>query len=165
VTDDVLRSLAVSHHLLGVDKFIVVGHTDCGLMTFRDADLRARIRQRWGRREPAGDVRRVFATWKRTSAPRFAVFARRFVPARASVRGFVYELRTGRLNEVAAARRHPGASRIFGCPRRPDPTARVGGRLVREGLQKVASARPRLRRARTASGARWKRWNKTRPRC
>ncbi len=145
VTDDVLRSLAVSHHLLGIEQVFVVGHTDCGLMTFRDADLRARIRQKMG---PTANVPGAFGAFSdvetNVRAQMRRVRASGLFPPALVVRGFVYELKTGRLNEVAPVSvAAPATSAAAPRPAPgPLPTARVGGRLVREGLQKVASAPP-----------------------
>ena len=143
VTDDVLRSLAVSHHLLGIEQVIVVGHTDCGLMTFRDADLRARIRQKMG---PAANLPGTFGAFSNVEtnvrAQMRRVRASGLFPPALVVRGFVYELKTGRLNEVApesAAAPVPAPPALRAVPGSV-PTARVGGRLVREGLQKVSLA-------------------------
>ena len=43
VTDDALRSLVISHHLLGTEEILVIGHTDCGMLTFRDEDVQAQL--------------------------------------------------------------------------------------------------------------------------
>lgn len=140
VTDDVLRSLAVSHHLLGIEQIFVVGHTDCGLMTFRDADLRAHIRQKMG---PTANLPGAFGAFSdpetNVRVQMRRIRASGLFPPALLVRGFVYELKTGRLNEVAPAGiREPAASSTV--PAGLIPTARVDGRLVRQGLQKVASA-------------------------
>src|SRR3972149_5258085 len=48
VTEDALRSLLISHHLLGTQEFIIINHTDCGMLTFKDEDLRARLQKQTG---------------------------------------------------------------------------------------------------------------------
>jgi carbonic anhydrase len=98
-TDDAIRSLVISQRLLGTEEVILIHHTDCGMLTFKDDDVKSQIEQDTGIR-PAfaleafgdleGDVRQSMARIK--SSP--------FVPRKTSVRGFVYDVRTGRLAEV-----------------------------------------------------------------
>jgi carbonic anhydrase len=100
VTDDGIRSLAISQRLLGTREIILIHHTDCGMLTFTDEDFRGAIQQDTGVRphwhseafgEPEDDVR---ASIERiTGSP--------FVPDTSSVRGFVFDVATGKLNEVA----------------------------------------------------------------
>jgi len=100
VTDDEIRSLAISQRLLGTREIILIHHTDCGMLTFTDEDFRDSIQQDTGVRppwhseafgEPEDDVR---ASIERiTGSP--------FVPDTSSVRGFVFDVATGKLNEVA----------------------------------------------------------------
>jgi len=99
VTDDVIRSLTISQRLLGTNEIILIHHTDCGMLTFRDDDLKAQIEADTGIRpsfalEAFGDldadVRQSIARVK----------ASPFIPNKDSVRGFVYEVETGRLREV-----------------------------------------------------------------
>ena len=102
VSDDAVRSLVISQRLLGTDEIILIHHTDCGMLTFRDDDVKAQIEADTGIRPSfaleafAGvdeDVRQSLARVK----------ASPFIPHRDNVRGFVYDVRTGRLNEVSAA--------------------------------------------------------------
>jgi carbonic anhydrase len=99
VTDDVIRSLAISQRLLGTNEIILIHHTDCGMLTFRDDDVKAQIEADTGIRPPFAleafddldaDVRQSIARIK----------ASPFVPNKDSVRGFVYEVETGRLREI-----------------------------------------------------------------
>jgi carbonic anhydrase len=100
VTDDAIRSLAISQRLLGTEEIILIHHTDCGMLTFHDDDFKASIEQDTGIR-PAwaaeafsdldADVKQSIARIK----------ASPFVPHTDSVRGFVYEVETGKLREVA----------------------------------------------------------------
>jgi carbonic anhydrase len=100
VTDDAIRSLAISQRLLGTEEIILIHHTDCGMLTFNDDDFKASIERDTGIR-PAwaaeafsdldGDVRQSIARIK----------ASPFIPRKDSVRGFVYEVETGRLREVS----------------------------------------------------------------
>jgi carbonic anhydrase len=100
VTDDAIRSLAISQRLLGTEEIILIHHTDCGMLTFHDDDFKASIEQDTGIRPPWAaeafpdldqDVRQSIARVK----------ASPFVPNKDSVRGFVYEVETGRLREVS----------------------------------------------------------------
>jgi len=99
VTDDAIRSLAISQRLLGTKEIILIHHTDCGMLTFKDDDLRKQI-------EKETDVRPAFALEAfgdldgdvRQSIAR--VKASPFLPHKDNVRGFVYEVETGRLREV-----------------------------------------------------------------
>jgi carbonic anhydrase len=99
VTDDEVRSLAISQRLLGTEEIMLIHHTDCGMLTFRDDDFRRQIEQETGIKPewPAEafedleqDVRQSIARIK----------ASPFVPNKDHVRGFVYEVETGRLREV-----------------------------------------------------------------
>jgi carbonic anhydrase len=100
VTDDVIRSLAISQRLLGTREIVLIHHTDCGMLTFKDDDVKAQIEAEVGFRppfaleafpDPETDVRQSIARIK----------ASPFVPHKDSVRGFVYDVKTGRLHEVA----------------------------------------------------------------
>ena len=109
VTDDAIRSLVISQRLLGTKEIILIHHTDCGMVTFSDDDVKAQIKEDTGIRPPfaleafpdaADDVRQSIARIK--TSP--------FIPHRDSVRGFVYDVTTGRLREVEADRELTGAS-------------------------------------------------------
>ena len=101
VTDDAIRSLAISQRLLGTKEIILIHHTDCGMLTFKDDDVKQQIEKETGIR-PAfaleafsdldDDVRQSIARIK----------ASPFIPNKANIRGFVYDVRTGKLNEVDA---------------------------------------------------------------
>ena len=101
VTDDAIRSLAISQRLLGTEEIILMHHTGCGMLTFTDDAFRRAIQDDVGVTPDweAGtfadldeDVRRSIA--RITASP--------FVPHTDRVRGFVYDVVTGRLREVAA---------------------------------------------------------------
>jgi carbonic anhydrase len=100
VTEDAIRSLAISQNLLGTEEIILIHHTDCGMLTLKDEELADRLEQETGERpswkahafsDLEQDVRDSIEEIK--SSP--------FVPRTDSVRGFVYEVETGRLREVA----------------------------------------------------------------
>ena len=99
VTDDEIRSLAISQRLLGTTEIILIHHTGCGMLTFHDDDVKAQIEADTGIRpsfaleafgDLDGDVRQSIARIK----------ASPFIPNKDSIRGFVYEVETGRLREV-----------------------------------------------------------------
>jgi carbonic anhydrase len=98
-TDDVIRSLAISQRKLGTREVVLVHHTDCGMLTFTEDEFRRELLEETGIK-PAwvaeaftdldADVRSSIARIR--SSP--------FLPHRDAVRGFVYEVETGRLREV-----------------------------------------------------------------
>ena len=99
VTDDAIRSLTISQRLLGTTSIMLIHHTDCGMLTFRDDDVKDSIAADTGLRpafalEAFGDldddVRQSMAR----------IQANPFVPNKGDVRGFVYDCGTGKLNEV-----------------------------------------------------------------
>ena len=99
VTDDVLRSLVISQRLLGTREVILVHHTDCGMLTFTDDQVKADIEADVGLRphfalEAFPDLERDI----RQSIAR--IKASPFVPNKDSVRGFIYDVRSGALQEV-----------------------------------------------------------------
>ena len=99
VTDDVLRSLTISQRLLGTREIILIHHTDCGMLTFSDDAVKAQIEAETGLR-PAFALE-AFADLEddvRQSIRRIRACA--FIPVKDQVRGFVYDVATGRLNEV-----------------------------------------------------------------
>jgi carbonic anhydrase len=100
VTDDAIRSLAISQRLLGTEEIILIHHTGCGMLTFTDDEFRQSIQADTGIKpewaaEAFGDLEEDV----RQSIAR--IQASPFVPKKDSVRGFVYEVETGKLREVA----------------------------------------------------------------
>jgi carbonic anhydrase len=99
VTDDEIRSLAISQRLLGTEEIIVIHHTGCGMLTFTDDEFRNGIEQEIGiKPEWAAETFSDLDADVRQSIAR--IKASPFVPRKESVRGFVYEVETGRLREV-----------------------------------------------------------------
>jgi carbonic anhydrase len=99
VTDDVIRSLAISQHLLGTREVLLVHHTDCGMLTFTDDEVKADLEAATGLRphfalEAFGDLERDI----RQSIARIKHSP--FVVHKDSIRGFVYDVHTGALQEV-----------------------------------------------------------------
>ncbi|GAA2615202.1 beta-class carbonic anhydrase [Paractinoplanes durhamensis] len=99
ITADELRSLAISQRLLGTTEIILIHHTDCGMLTFTDDEFKSAIERETGIRPPwapeaftdlDADVRQSIR--RITEDP--------FIPIKTSIRGFVYEVETGKLREV-----------------------------------------------------------------
>jgi carbonic anhydrase len=101
VTDDEIRSLAISQRLLATTEIILIHHTDCGMLTFTDDDFRRQVQRDTGIKpewaveafdDLEEDVRQSIARIK----------ASPFIPHKESIRGFVYDVKTGELGEVAS---------------------------------------------------------------
>ena len=99
VTDDEIRSLAISQRLLGTEEIILIHHTDCGMLTFTDEEFKRSIQDETGASR-SGRPRRS-PTSTRTSASRSRVSRRARSSRTRAVRGFVYEVETGKLREVS----------------------------------------------------------------
>jgi carbonic anhydrase len=99
VTDDEIRSLAISQRLLGTEEIILIHHTDCGMLTFTDDDFKRSIQEETGiKPEWAAESFSDLDEDVRQSVAR--IKASPFIPHTDAVRGFVYEVETGRLREV-----------------------------------------------------------------
>jgi carbonic anhydrase len=99
ITDDEIRSLAISQRLLGTEEIILIRHTDCGMLTFTDDDFKRSIQADVGIKpgwaaesftDIDEDVRQSIARLE----------ASPFIPHKESIRGFVYDVATGKLREV-----------------------------------------------------------------
>ncbi len=100
VTDDAIRSLAISQHLLGTQEIVLIHHTDCGMLTFTDDQFADKLESETGQRP----------TWQAESFTSLEDDVRKslgrildspFVPKKDAVRGFVFDVATGRLDEVS----------------------------------------------------------------
>ena len=100
VTDDEIRSIAISQRLLGTKEVMLIHHTDCGMLTFNDEDFRRQLHEETG----------VEPEWDAESFTDLEIDVRKgiarirdspFIPEKGSIRGFVYDVHTGRLDEVA----------------------------------------------------------------
>ena len=99
VTDDTIRSLAISQRLLGTREIVLIHHTECGMLTFTDDGFRAAIEEETGIRPPwAAEAFSDLDEDVRQSINR--IKASPFVPVKDSVRGFVFDVSTGKLREV-----------------------------------------------------------------
>lgn len=100
VTDDAIRSLVISQRLLGTREVILVHHTDCGMVTFTDDQVKRQIEEEVGIRPPF--ALEAFPDLERDVLQSIArIKASPFIPHK-DVRGFIYDVRTGRLREVRA---------------------------------------------------------------
>lgn len=99
VTDDVLRSLVISQRLLGTKEIILVQHTDCGMLTFRDDDVKDRIEAETGLR-PSFALEAFPHLQENVRQSIRRIQACPFIPVKDRIRGFVYNVRTGLLEEV-----------------------------------------------------------------
>jgi carbonic anhydrase len=100
ITDDEIRSLAISQHLLGTEEIMLIHHTDCGMLTFNDEEFHQMLEQEAGQRpewhalsfsDLEEDVRDSIKRIKESP----------FIPRKDEVRGFIYDVKTGRLDEVS----------------------------------------------------------------
>jgi carbonic anhydrase len=99
ITDDEIRSLAISQRLLGTEEIMLIHHTDCGMLTFTDEEFRRQVQEDTGLKphwtveafdDLEEDVRHSIARIK----------ASPFIPRKDSIRGFVYDVETAELREV-----------------------------------------------------------------
>jgi len=100
ITDDEIRSLTISQRLLGTREIILIHHTDCGMLTFTDDDFKASIQKETGiKPEWAAEAFADLDEDVRQSIARIKVSP--FIPHKDAVRGFVFDVATGKLREVA----------------------------------------------------------------
>jgi carbonic anhydrase len=100
ITDDEIRSLAISQRLLGTREIILIHHTDCGMLTFKDDEVSAQIEEDTGIR-PAFRLEAFSNLEKDVRQSIARIKASPFIPRKDKIRGFVYDVKSGRLNEVA----------------------------------------------------------------
>jgi carbonic anhydrase len=99
VTDDEIRSLAISQRLLGTEEIVLIHHTDCGMLTFTDDEFKRGVQDEVGiKPEWAPEAFSDLDEDVRQSIAR--IQASPFIPRKDSVRGFVYDVHTGALREV-----------------------------------------------------------------
>ena len=101
ITDDALRSLIISHYLLATEEFMIINHTDCGMLTFKDEDLAARLQKETG--AAAVTPERFYSFSNLEENVRLQIRKLKshpWTPKNVPVRGFIYDVKTGRLREV-----------------------------------------------------------------
>ncbi len=101
ITEDEIRSLAISQRKLGTEEIVLVHHTDCGMLTFTDDEFRQQIQEETGIKPqwPAESFTDLEEDLKQSM---LRIKTSPFIPNTDSVRGFVYEVETGKLREVTA---------------------------------------------------------------
>ncbi len=101
VTEDSLRSLVISHHLLGTEEIMVINHTDCGLMQASEQDLRTRIQNRTGTAAVSPAFFYAFQDIEENVRHQLQKLRTHpWIPQQVSVRGFVYDVSSGLLREI-----------------------------------------------------------------
>ncbi len=105
-TDDAVRSLIISHYLLGTREFVIINHTGCGMLSFQDDDLRRRLEQETGNSAVSPEVFYSFKDLETNVGSQIRKLrSHPWIPASVGVRGFIYDVATGKLREVAEAKR------------------------------------------------------------
>ena len=100
-TEDALRSLIVSHHLLDTQEFIIINHTDCGLLKVKEYELRAHLANKMGAISSEPSHFYGFDDLEANLREQvIRVKSHPWVPKHIPVRGFVYDVKTGKLTEV-----------------------------------------------------------------
>ena len=103
VTEDALRSLLISHYLLGTQEFLIINHSDCGMLTFKDEELRAKLQGQTGTAAVAPGQFHAFSDVEENVRQQIQKLkSHPWIPKQIAIRGFVYNEKTGRLKEVSA---------------------------------------------------------------
>lgn len=103
VTEDVLRSLIVSHHVGGTQEFMIVNNTKCGMLTFKDEELAARLQRETGKFPVVPARFLAFTDLEENVREQIRkVRSHPWIPESIPVRGFIYDVDAGRLSEVSA---------------------------------------------------------------
>jgi carbonic anhydrase len=104
VTEDVLRSLIVSCHIAKTQEVVIINNTKCGMLTFKDEELAAKLQQETGKAPVAPARFYAFTDLKENVRQQMhKVKSHQWIPESTSVRGFIYDVDTGRLSEVSAS--------------------------------------------------------------
>ncbi len=105
VSEDALRSVLISYYLLGTRELMIINHTDCGMLTFQDHELLERLESRTGTTALAPQHFHAFSDVEQNVRRQLSrVRSHPWVPESLPVRGFVYDVKTGKLSEVQAGR-------------------------------------------------------------
>ncbi len=103
INDDAVRSLLISHYLLGTQEFLIINHTDCGMLTFKDEDLMRRLEKETGTAAVAPQYFHAFGNLEENVQRQIQrLRSHPWIPEQIPVRGFIYDVKTGRLREVEA---------------------------------------------------------------
>src|SRR3984893_13673963 len=98
-TDDAIRSLIISNELLGTNEFVVINHTDCGMLTFQDTQLAEKLAKKYGRPEEASRIKFYAFTNLEDNVKEQVrkIKEHPLIPKTIRVSGFIYEVETGKL--------------------------------------------------------------------
>jgi carbonic anhydrase len=99
ITDDEIRSLAISQNLLGTQEIILIHHTDCGMLTFTDDQFKQQLKESTGE-EPSWSAEAFSDLDQDVRDSIERIKSSPFIPNKDSIRGFVYEVESGKLREV-----------------------------------------------------------------
>lgn len=109
VTEDALRSLVISQQLLGTNEVVIINHTDCGMLTFKDEDLLSKLHAQTGTATIAPARFHAFSNLEENVRQQIQkVASHPWIPKHVQVRGFIYDVKTGRLTEVTSKRTAAG---------------------------------------------------------
>ena len=101
VTDDVIRSLLISHYKLGTEEFVLINHTDCGMLTFTDDEFRQQLERQSGTATVAPTQFHSFKDVEKNVRDQLQKLrSHPWIKKEISLRGFVYDVKTGRLKEI-----------------------------------------------------------------
>lgn len=101
VTDDVIRSLLISHYKLGTEEFVLINHTDCGMLTFTDEEFREKLERVSGTATVAPTQFHAFKDVEKNVRDQLQKLrSHPWIKKEISLRGFVYDVKTGRLKEI-----------------------------------------------------------------
>ena len=103
-TEDAVRSLIISHYLLGTEEFLIINHTDCGMLTFKEHDLLRRLEEDTGRVAVAPAHFHAFSDLEENVRRQILrLRSHPWIPHRILIRGFIYNVQTGILREIQAS--------------------------------------------------------------
>jgi carbonic anhydrase len=109
VTEDALRSLVISQQLLGTNEVVIINHTDCGMLTFKDDELRSKLHAQTGTATVAPSMFHAFSNLEENVREQIQkVASHPWIPKHIPVRGFLYDVKSGRLTEVTSKRTAAG---------------------------------------------------------
>ncbi len=101
ITEDTLRSLIISHHLLGTQEIMIINHTDCGMLTFKDDELQEKLQRLTETTTIVPQRFYAFADLEENVRQQIRkVESHPWLPKSIPIRGFIYDVKTGRLREV-----------------------------------------------------------------
>jgi len=102
VTEDVLRSLIISHHIGGTREIMIINNTKCGMLTFKDDELEERLKKETGKSPVVPARFLAFADLEENVRQQIRkVRSHPWIPESIPVRGFIYDVDTGRLREIS----------------------------------------------------------------